>query len=79
MKTETADSGHEAIEQFLKSKENKRPYDAIVLDTHLYNPSGLDVAKKIRSEKPRPKSGIGNNNTKKKFTGRMLKNSGIRG
>ena len=52
VKTETATSGHEAIEQFLKSKENKRPYNAIVLDTQLQNPSGLDVAKKIRSEKP---------------------------
>ena len=52
VKTETATSGQEAIEQFLKSKENKRPYNAIVLDTHLQNPSGLDVAKKIRSEKP---------------------------
>ncbi len=52
VKTETATSGHEAIEQFLKSKENKRPYNAIVLDTHLHNLSGLEVAEKIRSEKP---------------------------
>ena len=52
VKTETATSGQEAILEFLKSKENKRPYNAIVLDTHLQNPSGLDVAKKIRSEKP---------------------------
>jgi two-component system, OmpR family, response regulator len=49
MKTETACSGHEAMEQFLKRKD-KRPYDAIVLNTHLYSPSGLDVAKKIHSE-----------------------------
>ncbi len=52
VKTETATSGQEAIEQFLKSKENKRPYNAIVLDTHLQNLSGLEVAEKIRSEKP---------------------------
>jgi two-component system, OmpR family, response regulator len=52
VKTETATSGQEAIEQFLKSKENKRPYNAIVLDTHLQNLSGLEVAEKIRSENP---------------------------
>jgi two-component system OmpR family response regulator len=52
IKTETATSGQEAIEQFLKNKENKRPYNAIVLDTHLHNLSGLEVAEKIRSEKP---------------------------
>lgn len=45
-------SGHQAIKHFLKSVENKRPYDAIILDTHLYNPSGLAVAKRIHSEKP---------------------------
>ena len=52
IKTETASSGHEAIYQFLKSKENKNHYDAVVLDTHLYSPSGLEVAKKIHSQKP---------------------------
>ena len=52
VKTETATSGQEAILEFLKSKENKRPYNAIVLDTHLHNQSGLEVAEKIRSEKP---------------------------
>ena len=49
-KTETARSGHEAIEQFLNSEKNERPYDVIVLDTHLLNPSGLDIAKRIRSQ-----------------------------
>jgi CheY-like chemotaxis protein len=50
--TETASSGQEALDYFLQSKEKRNPYEAILLDTHLYNPSGLDVAKKIRSEKP---------------------------
>ena len=54
-KTETARSGHEAIEQFLNSEKNERPYDVIVLDTHLLNPSGLDIAKRIRSQKPNQK------------------------
>ena len=50
IRTETVRTGDEAIYQFLKRKD-ERPYDAIVLDTHLYSPSGLDVAKKIHSEK----------------------------
>jgi two-component system, OmpR family, response regulator len=52
IRTETVNSGHGAIEHFLKSKENKKAYDVVVLDTHLHGPSGLDVAKKIRSQKP---------------------------
>ncbi|KAA2282472.1 MAG: response regulator [Candidatus Nitrosocosmicus sp.] len=55
IKAETVSNGHEAIEQFLNNKENEHPYDAIVLDTHLSSPSGLEVAKKIRSEKPNQK------------------------
>ena len=52
MGTETASSGQEALDYFLQSKEKWIPYKAILLDTHLYNPSGLDVAKRIRSENP---------------------------
>lgn len=50
--TETASSGQETLDYFLQSKEKQRPYDAILLDTHLLNPSGLEVAKRIRGEKP---------------------------
>ena len=49
---DTADSGNEAMARFQSSKEVGRPYDTVVLDTHLGNPSGLDVAKTIRSDKP---------------------------
>ena len=52
IKTETVSSGQEAIYRFLKSKEKKNPYDAVVLDTHLYDTSGLEVAKRIHSQKP---------------------------
>jgi two-component system, OmpR family, response regulator len=77
VKTETATSGQEAIEQFLKSKENKRPYNAIVLDTHLQNPSGLDVAKKIRSEKPDQKVVIITTMPRKYLPEEYLKNARI--
>ena len=52
MRSETASSGQENLDYFLQSKEKQRPYDAILLDTHLFNLSGLEVAKRIRSEKP---------------------------
>ena len=52
VKTEIANSGEKALGCFLDSKKKESPYDAIMLDTHLHNTSGLDVAKKIRSEKP---------------------------
>ena len=77
MKTETAASGQEAIEQFLKSKENKRPYNAIVIDTHLYNPSGLDVAKKIRSEKLDQKVVLVTTTPRKNLPEECLKNAGL--
>ena len=77
MKTETAANGQEAIEQFLKSKENKRPYNAIVLDTHLHNPSGLDVAKKIRSEKPDQKVVVVTTTPRKYLPEECLKNAGL--
>ena len=50
--TEIAYSGEKAIDCFFDSRKKDKPYDAILLDTHLLDPSGLDVAKKIRSEKP---------------------------
>lgn len=50
--TDTADRGDEALDRFLDRKDQGRAYDAIVVDTHLHSPSGLDVAKRIRSENP---------------------------
>ncbi|HKR73198.1 MAG TPA: response regulator [Candidatus Nitrosocosmicus sp.] len=52
MKTETAANGAKALDYFEDSQEKGRHYDAIFLDTHLINPTGLEVAKRIRSEKP---------------------------
>ena len=77
VKTETATSGQEAIEHFLKNKENKRQYNAIVLDTQLQNPSGLDVAKKIRSEKPDQKVVMITTTPRKYLPEKYLKNAGL--
>ena len=52
MNVEKASSGEKALDCVLDSKKKDRPYDAIIVDTHLSNPSGLDVAKRIRNEKP---------------------------
>ena len=77
MKIETASSGHEAIEQFVTSEENERPYDAIVLDTHLLNPSGLDIAKRIRSQKPDQKLVLITTTPKENLQQECLKTAGI--
>ena len=52
IKTETANNDRKVMECFLDSKKKEFPYDTIMLDTHLSNFTGLDVAKRIRSEKP---------------------------
>lgn len=49
---EIASSGETALTCFFDSMKMNRPYDGIIQDTHLSNPSGLDVAKRIRKEKP---------------------------
>ncbi|TVP41277.1 response regulator [Candidatus Nitrosocosmicus arcticus] len=77
MKTETASSGHEAIEQFIDSEENEMPYDVIVLDTHLKNPSGLDIAKRIRSQKPDQKMVLITTTPKENLQQECLKTAGI--
>lgn len=46
--SETTDDGNKALAAYLHSRENGRNYDAVVLDTHLNDISGFDVAKKIR-------------------------------
>ncbi len=77
MKTETASSGHEAIEQFVTSEGNDMPFDAIVLDTHLLNPSGLDIAKRIRSQKPDQKLVLITTSPKENLQQECLKTAGI--
>ena len=52
MNADITSSGEKAIACFSDSMKKNKPYEAIILDTHLSNPSGLDVAKRIRREKP---------------------------
>jgi len=52
IKTITANSGHEIIDYFLDSVKNNYAYNVIVIDTHLSDTPGLDIAKRIRLEKP---------------------------
>jgi two-component system, OmpR family, response regulator len=61
----------------LIEKKNGRTYNAIVLDTHSDNPSGLDVAKRIHS-KSRPKDGNSYNDTKEYLPFDCLKTTGIK-
>ena len=72
MRTETVSSGHEAVYQFLKSKE-KRPYDAIVLDTHLNHLLVLMLLKNT-FRKTRPKTRISDHYAKRISIKRVLKN-----
>ena len=51
LNTDTADRGDNALERFFDRKDKDRSYETIALDTHLQCPSGLEVAKRIRSEK----------------------------
>jgi CheY-like chemotaxis protein len=78
MKTETASSGQEAIEYFLDGQKNEWPYNAIVVDTHLSDPSGLDVAKRIRSEKPDQKVVLVTTSPKENLRPECLKTAGIK-
>lgn len=78
MRTDATNNGHEAIDRFLKSKEKGRPYDAIVLDTHLFGPSGLDVAKRIRSEKPDQKLVLVTTTPKEYLPAECLETAGIK-
>ncbi len=78
IKIQTAGSGQEAIEQFLNSEANQRPYDVIVLDTHLQNPSGLDIAKRIRSQKPDQRVVLITTTPKENLQQECLKTAGIK-
>jgi two-component system, OmpR family, response regulator len=78
MSIKTANSGHETLDYFLDSKKNGRTYNAIVLDTHLDDPSGLDVAKRIHSENPDQKMVIVTTTPKEYLPVDCLKTAGIK-
>lgn len=78
MSIKTANTGHETLDYFLDSKKKERPYNTIMLDTHLGNPSGLDVAKIIHSEKPDQKLVIVTTTPKEYLPTECLKTAGIK-
>ena len=73
-----ASSGEKAIDRFFHSMKKNRPYDAIILDTHLSNPSWLDVAKRIRREKPDQKIVIVTTSPKEYLPSECLKSAGLK-
>ena len=78
MRIKTANTGHETLEYFLDSMKKGSQYNAIVLDTHLDNPSGLDVAKRIHSEKPDQKQVLVTTTPKEYLPAESLKTAGIK-
>lgn len=78
MNTEIANSGERAMDCFFDSIKKNRPYDAIILDTHLSNPSGLDVAKRIRKEKSDQKIVMVTTTPKEYLPAECLKIAGIK-
>lgn len=76
--TDTVDRGDEALNRFINRKNTQRPYDVIVLDTHLHDSSGLDIAKRIRSEKPDQKIVLVTTTPKQNLPTDCLKTAGIK-
>ena len=52
VKSVTVTDGKAAVDVFLEKENKGRPYDVLVLDTHLKGLGGLDLAKKIHNLKP---------------------------
>ena len=52
LKSATVADGEEALNVFLEEENKGRPYDVVVLDTHLQGLGGLFLAKMIRSISP---------------------------
>ena len=78
MKSETANSGDKAIDCFHDRTTLNEPYGTIIVDTHLPNPSGLDVVKRIRSEKPDQKMILVTTTPKDHLPSECLKTAGIK-
>jgi two-component system, OmpR family, response regulator len=72
-----ANSGEKTMDRFFNSKKKDKPFDTILLDTHLSDPSGLDIAKRIRREKPHQKLVIVTTTPKEYLPSECLKIAGI--
>jgi CheY-like chemotaxis protein len=76
--TDITNSAQKAIDYFTDSMNKKRPYDVIILDTHLSDPSGFDVAKRILTEKPDQKLIMVTTSPKEYLPSDCLKTAGIK-
>jgi hypothetical protein len=56
----------------------RKSHDAIVMDTHLDSPYGLEVAKKTRPKKDGPKDSISYNDSKRKYSKECLETAGMK-
>ena len=74
----TANSGREALDYFNDSKRKEKPYNAIILDTHLDNPSGLDVANRIYLGEPDQKLVLITTTPKEYLPAEDIKTAGIK-
>lgn len=77
LRTDTTDKGNDALERFMNRKNKEKPYDAVVLDTHLQSSSGLEIAKKIHIEKPHQKIVLVTTTPKENLPRECLKAAGI--
>lgn len=75
--TVIANSGDIALDCFFNSKKKERPYAAIVLDTHIVNPGGLEIAKRIHFEEPDQKLVIVTTTPREYLPKDCLKTAGI--
>jgi DNA-binding response OmpR family regulator len=78
MNTEITNNGEKTMNYFFSSIKKNMPYDAIILDTHLSNPAGLDVAKRIRREKPDQKLVIVTTSPKEYLPSECLKTARVK-
>jgi two-component system, OmpR family, response regulator len=76
--TVIANSGDIALDCFFNSKKKEGLYAAIVLDTHIVNPRGLEVAKRIHIEEPDQKLVIVTTTPSEYLPKDCLKTAGIK-
>ena len=57
------ESGNKCLESVFSNRDenNNNGYDILILDTHLHDISGFDVARKIRDRLPHKKNNINYN------------------
>ncbi|MDF0680909.1 MAG: response regulator [Candidatus Nitrosocosmicus sp.] len=72
------DDGERAIDSFLKSKNEGKGYDAVVIDTDLPGMEGLDVAKKIHESDKSQRIILITTRMKQQLPSECLRTAGIK-